>query len=181
MRKSVGIPLGLLLSIGVGTAFADSGAAEPYCRSHAGFDQFDFWLGEWEVYAGQDFGQLVGNNRIERNARGCVVEENWLNTGGTDGVSLRYFDPATESWKMFWVSDGYSVETEGGQLEPGVMLLEGNIHYFADEFVTGFRVRFTANGDGTVRQFAEQLDPKTSEWVVWFDGLYRKTKDKETN
>jgi len=35
-----------------------------------------------------------------------------------------------------------------------------------------FRGTWTANADGSMRQFFEQRNPETHEWSVWFDGLY---------
>ena len=79
---------------------------------------------------------------------------------------------------MLWVSDAYSVHTTGTELRPGEILLRGEIHYFTTESTAGFRVRFTHNADGTVRQLAEQTDAETGAWIVWFDGVYRPTADK---
>jgi hypothetical protein len=39
------------------------------------FHQFDFWLGEWEVFNKQ--GIKVGENEIIRLQEGCVLQENW--------------------------------------------------------------------------------------------------------
>ena len=152
-----------------------SAAALDLCRDDPRFSQFDFWIGNWQVYAND---QPVGRNTITKDANGCVVREHWVNNGGTDGYSLRYFDPLTERWQMLWVSDGYSVHTDGGEVQPGEMLLSGEIHYFGTNLTTGFRVRFTRNPDGTVRQYAEQLDAETNTWEPWFDGIYRQMTDK---
>lgn len=157
-----------------GPALAQNISPPPYCENNPGFDQFDFWVGEWDVYISGDPNKLVGHNSITKRANGCLVMESWTNTGGTDGYSLRHYNPATDTWQMFWVSDGYTVKTEGRRVEPGVMRLEGEIHYFSNGLVTGYRVRFTANEDGTVRQFAEQFNPETESWDTWFDGLYKK-------
>ena len=68
---------------------------------------------------------------------------------GTDGYSLRYFNPLTNE-----------------------------IRYFGTNLTTGFRVRFTHNPDGAVRQYAEQLDGETNAWEPWFDGIYRQVTDR---
>jgi hypothetical protein len=174
-RLSLTYSLVLALTIS-GPALTRADTPARYCESHPGFDQFDFWVGEWDVYVPGKPDKPVGHNSIEKRSNGCLIMESWTNTAGVDGYSLRHFNPATETWQMFWVSDGYTVKTEGGQVEPGIMRLEGEIHYFGNDLVTGYRVRFTANEDGTVRQFAEQFNPETERWDTWFDGLYKHAK-----
>ena len=146
-----------------------------YCQDDSRFAQFDFWVGDWQVYVND---RLVGQNTITKDANACVIREHWVNSGGTDGYSLRYFNPLAVKWQMLWVSDGYSVHTDGGEVRPGEMLLSGEIHYFETNLTTGFRVRFTDNPDGTVRQYAEQEDPETGAWTPWFDGVYRRKADR---
>ena len=131
------------------------------CEEGSGFDQFDFWVGEWRVFSTNGPTLPVGHNIIEKRVGGCLILESWTNTAGTGGVSLRHYNPATDSWNMFWVSDGYTVKTEGNEVEPGEVVLEGQIHYFASGEATAFRVRFSARPDGTVQQFAEQLNKET--------------------
>ncbi len=180
MLKNLELALSFSLALALtGPAVAQEDSPTPYCENNPGFDQFDFWVGEWDVYVPGDPNRLVGHNSITRRSNGCLILEIWKNSAGTDGYSLRHFNPASESWQMFWVSDGYTVKTEGHQLEPGVMVLEGDIHYFVTDLITGYRARFTANEDGTVQQFAEQFNPETELWDLWFDGLYKKKTTDE--
>lgn len=162
-------------------ALAQESPPKPYCESTLGFDQFDFWVGEWDVYFNNDTKPLVGHNSITKRSNGCLVMESWVNAQGGDGYSIRHFNPATGTWQMFWVSDGYTVKTEGVQIKPGEILLEGEIHYFSPEVITGFRVRFRAQEDGTVRQFAEQYNPETETWELWFDGIYERSATDRDN
>ncbi len=154
---------------------------DPYCAATPEFSQFDFWVGSWDVFSGPEYEQLVGINVIEQRAGGCLISEYWRNAADRDGHSLRYFDPESRTWKMFWVSFGYSVQAEGSEVQAGVMRLQGTIHYFAQSIRTGFRVRFTANEDGTVSQYAEQQNPRTGNWELWFDGLYRRSSTPESD
>jgi hypothetical protein len=72
--------------------------------SAAPYRQFDFWLGNWDVYGGK--GKLAGTNVVKSKLGGCVVEENW--TGGTlgRGRSLNFYDASTKTWSQMWVSSG---------------------------------------------------------------------------
>ncbi len=173
------LSLSAVIFLGVTETRAQDPAPPPYCEAISGFDQFDFWIGDWDVYFNSEARPLVGHNTISRRANGCLIFEEWVNARGSDGYSLRHFNPATATWQMFWVADGYTVKTEGAEVEPGVVLLEGDIHYFDPELITGFRVRFTALEDGTVRQFAEQFNPETEEWDLWFDGIYERSAAEE--
>ena len=61
-------------------AFALSGQSPPAAQppanpcSAAEFGQFDFWVGNWDVYNPR--GQMVANSLIEK-VYGCGVRENW--------------------------------------------------------------------------------------------------------
>ena len=51
------------------------------CATEPVYRQFDFWIGEWEVY-GKD-GQKAGDSKIELILDSCIVLENW--TSATPG------------------------------------------------------------------------------------------------
>lgn len=173
---SLALRLNLLFAILIAGIFYSSSAraSDPFCEKEAEYAEFDFWVGDWEVYSGDNYELLVGWNLIEKLAAGCLISESWTNSSNGKGYSYRFFDPHEGNWKMLWVANGYSVEAKGGRQNENEILMEGTIHYFASEMITGFRVRFTNNGDGTVRQFAEQYDSKRDQWDVWFDGQYRR-------
>src|SRR5688572_11534423 len=44
--------------------------------------QFDFWIGEWDVFGGPEGDRLVGNNTIERSENGCWLVERWRGASG---------------------------------------------------------------------------------------------------
>ena len=98
--------------------------------------------------------------------------ENWTNLEGGTGSSMNYYDPVEDQWRQLWVAGGYSIDYTGGLDEAGSMVFNGKINYYKSGKSQDFRGSWTANTDGSVRQFFEQRDPKTLEWVVWFDGLY---------
>ena len=85
------------------TTFAQSQDAKqtPPC-SAAENRQFDFWIGEWEVFS-QD--KLVGTNRVELILGSCVIQENWIGSGGSIGNSLNYYNASTGKWNQLWVDN----------------------------------------------------------------------------
>jgi len=139
------------------------------CTANPHFNDFDFWVGEWEVRNNAN-DNVAGSNRIEKQVMNCLVMENWTGAGGSEGKSINYFNPLTEKWRQVWVAPGYVIDIEGG-LENGAMVLTGTIDYFTDKQYQ-FRGSWTPADDGSVRQFFEQYDPENEVWMPWFDGRY---------
>ena len=145
---------------------------KPLCETIRGFNDFDFWLGEWNVYSNDEKRVLQGTNSISKHHNNCLVTENWTSQQGGTGSSMNYYDPVEDQWRQLWVADGYSIDYTGGLDGDGSMALSGKINYYKSGKSQAFRGRWTLNADGSVRQFFEQQDPETGEWTVWFDGLY---------
>jgi tetratricopeptide (TPR) repeat protein len=83
------------------------------------YRQFDFWLGEWNVF--DQAGNQVGTSRIERILSDCVVLENWKGMSGSEGKSFNIWNPALKRWEQYWV-DGQGVPIFFyGHLEEGEM------------------------------------------------------------
>ncbi len=146
----------------------------PVCESSENFDDFNFWLGEWNVYSNDDKRQFQGTNSITKHHKNCLIMENWTNVQGGTGSSMNYYDAVEGQWRQLWVAGGYSIDYTGGLNESGSMVLSGKINYYKSGKGHDFRGKWTPNADGTVRQFFEQKDTESQKWVVWFDGLYIK-------
>ena len=132
--------------------------------------QFDFWIGDWEVYAGET---LAGSNTIEPILDGCVLQEHWVGTQGSAGSSLNFYDPRADRWRQYWVfRSGVPLVLEGGLVE-GEMVLSGESTDQAGATVLN-RVTWTPNPDGTVRQHWQQSRDGGKSWTDAFDGLYRR-------
>ena len=78
------------------------------CRSTEVSRNLDFWLGDWDVYVGQD---LAGRDTVERLLGGCAVTERWRGTGGPgdQGFSLFAYDARKDLWTQTWVTDDSSL------------------------------------------------------------------------
>ena len=138
------------------------------------FSQFDFWVGEWDVYGPQ--GKLAGTNSIRKEEYGCLLTEHWVNTGGITGQSYNFVDLETGKWRQVWVSAGATIDYVGGLNDKGAMVLEGTIGYGADKPGNGakFRGTWTPNEDGTVTQYFQQYDDEKKVWNDWFTGTYKR-------
>ena len=132
--------------------------------------QFDFWIGEWEVYGPQ--GRLVGHNKIEVVSGGFALLENWSAVGGNSGKSINNYKRATKQWQQYWVgSGGITTEYKGG-------LVDGKMVLVAEQLVpnrTSYFVRctWTPNADGSVLQQFENSNDGGKTWTAGFAGLYK--------
>jgi hypothetical protein len=134
------------------------------------YHQFDFWIGDWEVYVGD---QLAGTNRIDRILDGCVLMENWVGSKGGTGHSFNVYDSNRQQWEQTWVDNGGGIVHFYGTFADGKMSLAGTT-YNAKGQPSLTKLTFWHNTDGTVRQLWESSADDGKSWVILFDGLYKK-------
>lgn len=143
--------------------------------------EFDFWIGEWEVFNPQ--GQKVGVNVIQKFINGCVIYENWTSArSGYYGKSFNYYDPATGKWKQNWVDSRGGIVWYEGEVKDGVMHFTGeSISMNGSKQLA--RVTLTPLPDGRVHHVIEQSADDGKTWSVFFDGMYvkKKTNGSSTN
>ena len=146
------------------------------CLSDPVFQEFDFWLGEWDVHTPD--GQFAGTNSIRREEAGCVIIERWTGAGESTGSSVNYVDKSTGEWVQVWNSEnGAQIYIRGGLTDDG-MAMSGHLHNVAAGTTVPFRGLWTLLDDGRVRQFFEQSSDNGETWAPWFEGLYtRRTID----
>jgi hypothetical protein len=134
--------------------------------------EFDFWIGEWQVWSGDD---SAGTNSIQPILDGCVLQESWLGARGSAGSSFNFYNPQTGKWQQFWVwRRGTTLELSGGYAE-GKMTLEGDSVGRDGETVRN-RITWYDNEDQTVRQHWQVSKDNGKTWQTAFDGLYRRKK-----
>lgn len=143
--------------------------AQGGCTGSEHFNDFDFWVGTWDVTSNAN-GQTAGSNTITKELNNCLVTENWQGAGGSVGKSINFYNRLKDEWRQVWVAPGYVIDIRGGLVD-GAMVLTGTIDYFTDKSYD-FRGSWTPAADGGVRQFFEQYDPEAKTWNAWFDGRY---------
>ena len=160
--------IGLVVASLCGTAAAPT-QAQTACSDPV-YRQFDFWLGEWEVF--KPDGTLAGTNRIEQEYGGCVLHERYATPKGYSGESLNTYDASRKVWHQTWVDSTGLLLLLDGQLIDGRMVLE-RASQGQSGATTKHRITWTPNPDGSVRQFWESTDV-SGKWTVAFDGLYKR-------
>jgi hypothetical protein len=143
----------------------------PACAIEAN-RQFDFWVGNWDVYPKANPAKLVAHSRIENLYTGCAIRENWMPLSGGAGGSLSTYVPATGKWRQFWVdASGAAVDFEGGW-NGKAMVLEG-VWPQPGKPTQRTRMTYTRHADGSVEQLGETSDDNGQSWQPGFDFLYR--------
>jgi len=144
------------------------------CTYNPLYGMLDFWLGDWDVYAGDN---RVGTNTIEKTMKGCAVLEHWQNVEGVRGTSLFYVD-GQGSWKQVWVTEhatmpgGVKEKTLQPLADPRQVRFQGRV-YVEDGNTYLDRTTLTDTGDGRVRQLIEVSMDEGATWNVIFDAEYR--------
>lgn len=139
------------------------------------YDQFDFWVGEWDVF--NKDGKQVGTNIISERQDNCVLVENWKSSNGKiTGTSYNFYNSETGFWEQLWLDNQGGVLKLKGKKEGNQMILYGDKAGNGDGSYTIDRITWTAINDGTVRQLWEKTKDSI-QWNTVFDGLYKKKKD----
>ncbi len=92
------------------TLFAQISQKQCICSTNE-YKQFDFWLGEWEVF--NQKGVKVGENKIITMQDSCVIQENWTSSGQT-GTSYNFYNKVDSTWNQTYIDNlGTVIELKG--------------------------------------------------------------------
>lgn len=87
--------------------------------------QFQFWVGEWDVRWEQDGQKASGTNRIRTILGGCVLHEDFQGGGSEplNGWSVSTYDRLARKWKQTWVDNSGAYLDFTGEFRDGKMIL----------------------------------------------------------
>jgi hypothetical protein len=172
------IPLLLLSFISIGNSYAQPSQKLP-C-SNPVYRQFDFWIGEWDVYGPQ--GRKAGDSKISLILDSCIILEEWVSLGSQNGLtysgkSFNTWNATTHNWQQTWVDNA------GGSTE----YLQGKYENNKIEFLTApfplnkdtmaiRRLSFYNLSNDKVRQHGEISKDNGSSWITEYDLEYRRKK-----
>ena len=141
----------------------------PPCSAPA-YREFDFWLGEWDVF--EEGGSMKeAQATVSRAQNGCGLREQYNGTDGSSGESLSMYDPSAAEWQQTWLSNHGQVVVIHGTLNGQAMILTGTDHSGGGRRL----VRGVWKPDcAGVRETAERSSDDGKTWTPWFDLSFRK-------
>jgi len=92
--------------------------------------QFDFWVGNWDIFWITQKGDTAyGNNNVEKILGGCVINENFITKGPQpfNGKSYSVYNSVKKMWEQTWVDGTGAYMTFTGKFENDKMTLSRQI------------------------------------------------------
>ena len=160
-------------------AFSAAAGQQPLpkpCSTDPVYRQFDFWLGEWEVYG--PAGKKAGDSKIERILDSCVILENWKSASSSySGKSFNTYNAVSKQWQQTWVDNvGGSVEFLEGKREDNKMIFRTKPYPVAADTMAIRRLTFYNLSPDRVRQHGEITKDNGATWATEYDLDYRRKK-----
>ena len=157
-----------LMTVSVSSFAQQPCSAEPH--SH----DFDFWIGEWDVYP-TGANNLVGHSVVQSISGGCAILENWTDTKDHPGKSINYYNPATGKWEQDWIGSGGGPQRYlNGEYKNNVM------HFTYENMANGKKItgnfKFYNMGKDTVRQYQDVNNDDGKTVTVSYDLTYVRKK-----
>jgi hypothetical protein len=143
----------------------------PNCAAPA-HRQFDFWLGDWDVFDAKDLSQVIAHVRVSSILNDCVLLEEYRDLKGNEGRSFSLYDASRDVWHQSWVTNRGRLLIVEGHFHEGIMELSGTDRAAAGAPERSVRGTWKVEGDG-VRELAVRSEDGQKTWQPWFDLLFR--------
>ena len=150
------------------------------CNSDPIYRQFDFWIGEWDVYGKN--GKKAGDSKIELILDSCIILENWKSASLFNGVyysgkSFNTYNSVTKQWQQTWVDNtGGTTEFLEGHYEDKTMILKTKPFWFNKDTMAVRRLTFFSINADKVRQLGEISKDNEKTWNTEYDLEYRRRR-----
>jgi hypothetical protein len=150
------------------------------CTTDPVYRQFDFWIGEWDVYAKN--GKKAGDSRIDLILDSCIILENWKSANVSQGVyyagkSFNTYNSVSKQWQQTWVDNvGGSTEFLEGHFENNKMIFQTKPFQFSKDTMAVRRLTFYNLDVNRVRQHGEISKDGGRTWSTEYDLEYRRKK-----
>jgi hypothetical protein len=144
-----------------------SAQLSPRACDSSDYHQFDFWVGDWEVF---DSGKPVAHVTVDKILGGCVVRERYREPQGHEGQSFSLYDAGQHLWRQTWMTNSGKFLEITGKFQGDNMVLSGT-----DHDSTPIRlVRGTWKSvKGGVEETATTSTDSGKSWTTWFDLFFR--------
>lgn len=137
----------------------------------ASFRQFDFFVGDWDVYDAADPATIVARNTVTVVLDGCALLEVHRQNDGLHGESFSAYDAGRRVWHQSWFTNRGGVLLLDGGLDGDRMVLTGT-ERAADGSSSLLRGTWSREPDG-VRQTAERSRDGGKTWTPAWDLRFR--------
>jgi hypothetical protein len=152
----------------------DIGRTVPHPCSGPGYDEFDFWVGKWNV---QDpTGARIATSVISSEMDDCLVMEDFIQDNGFQGKSINVYDRNTSTWHETFVDNVLAQSFRlAGELRGAEMVMSGSqpIFNFGTQTVQQRDVTVTwtpLSGERVRQRFQTSFDGTPAP--ASFDGTY---------
>lgn len=136
------------------------------------YRQFDFWLGDWDVFEFGDSGRPIGRTHVDAIAGNCGIHELYEQFDGLIGDSILSFDASRGLWQQTWITNRGSLMVIAGSFKDGVALLQGESHLRSGEVVLQ-RITWKKVG-ADVRESGMMSKDHGKTWVTAFDVTFHR-------
>jgi hypothetical protein len=135
--------------------------------------EFDFWLGDWNVYDYKTK-KLIGRSKIKKVAGSFGIEESFYSIPGPfHGKSLNKYNYLKGQWEQFWIDNNGLNHFFVGQYDS---LSKKMVFKKEDKKGDGIwyhELIYERQADGSIRQIWKQTN-NHKNWLINFNGLYVK-------
>jgi len=135
------------------------------------YHQFDFWAGDWDAFDRDNPNTVVARTHVDSILDGCVLHEDYLDTGGHHGESFSIYDGSRKVWHQSWVTNRGELLVIEGKFQSGKMVLSG-VDHKKKALVRGV----WAPVEEGVRETAVTSTNNGKTWKPWFDLIFRPHK-----
>jgi len=150
------------------------------CTTNPIYRQFDFWIGEWDVYGIK--GRKAGDSKISLILDSCIILEEWTSSNPQTGViyagkSFNTYNAVTKQWQQTWVDNvGGTTEFLEGKFENNTMRFFTKPFSFSKDTMAIRKLSFFNLGQDKVRQLGEISKDNGNTWATEYDLEYRRRK-----
>jgi len=131
------------------------------------YHQFDFWIGDWEVFENE---KSVAHVTVDKILGGCVVRERYTESNGYEGQSFNIYDAGKHVWSQTWMTNrGKFLQISGG--------LNGNSMVLSGTDLDSKPTRLVRGTWKPVKDGVEETAITSTDggkaWTTWFDLFFR--------
>lgn len=154
-------------------------AAQKPCTAPA-YRQFDFWIGEWDVYGKN--GSKAGDSKISLILDSCIILEEWTSAGSNQGLryagkSFNTWNRNSRQWQQTWVDNtGGTTEYLEGKYDDQKIIFLTKPFTFTKDTMAIRKLTFYNLSNDKVRQLGEISKNNGNSWQTEYDLEYRRRK-----